>query len=43
LDKVEERFYTPGEIIYKGDIYDDGNSNALYFILKGNVELFYNS
>ena len=28
-------------MIYKEDIYDEGNSNALYLLTKGEVELYY--
>jgi len=41
IDIIEEAYYSPGEIIYKEDIYDEGNSNALYLLTKGEVELFY--
>ena len=39
---IHKKYYVPGELIYREDIYDDGNSNALYLIEKGEVELYYN-
>jgi len=39
---IEKKYYVPGELIYREDIYDDGYSNALYLIEKGEVELYYN-
>jgi len=38
---MEECFFAPGEYIIKENLYDNGFSNAIYFIIKGNVELFY--
>jgi len=39
---ITKKYFVPGELIYREDIYDDGNSNALYLIEEGEVELYYN-
>jgi len=38
---MQQYFFTPGELIYREDLYDPGNSNALYLLTKGSVELVY--
>jgi len=38
---AEECFFSPEQFIYREDEYNDGVSNALYLVLKGDVELYY--
>ena len=37
VDIIEEKYYSPGEIIFKEYEYKDGYSNSLYLITKGEV------
>ena len=38
---LKQYYFTPGEILNNEDEYDPGNSNALYLVTEGNVEVLY--